>query len=59
MFSIHRKLFLALQKVQIFKITRPQVPFTRKKIPPSKFFDSPVTGVNPSTPYYYLENPDI
>ena len=30
-FSIHRKLVLALKKVRIFKITPPQVPFTQLK----------------------------
>ena len=41
MFSIHRKLFLALKKVQIVKITHFQVPFTQKKIPPVKFLILP------------------
>ena len=34
MFSIHRKQFLALKKVQIVQITPPQVLFNEKKIPP-------------------------
>ena len=38
MFSIHRNLFLALKKVQIIKITPPQVPITRQKnCLPAKF----------------------
>ena len=55
MFSIHKKLFLALKKIWIIKIFPPQVPLTQspsKKISPhSKIFYSS------STPYYYLENP--
>ena len=31
MLRIHRRLFLALKEVQVFKITSPQVPFTRWK----------------------------
>ena len=34
MLRIHRRLFLALKEVQVFKITSPQVPFTRWKNPP-------------------------
>ena len=38
MFIIHRKLFLALKKVQIVKITHPQVRITPlKNSPPVKF----------------------
>ena len=55
MFSIQKKLFLALKKVWIIKIFPPQVPLTQspsKKISPhSKISDSS------PTPYYYLENP--
>ena len=44
-FSIHRKLFSALKKLQIVKITPPQVRFTKeKKSTPSKISDSPPTG---------------
>ena len=50
MFIIHRKLFLALKKVQIVKITHPQVRITPlKNSPPVKF---PI----PPTPYCYFEN---
>ena len=42
MLSLLRKLFLALKKVRIVKISPPQVPFTWSKIPPSrKILDSP------------------
>ena len=37
MFSIHRRLFLALKKVRIVKTTHSQVPSIGKKIPPVKF----------------------
>ena len=59
MFSIHRKLFLALKKVRIIKITSHQVPFIQQKNlppPPSKISDSPPP---PPPPYHYLENPVI
>ena len=37
MFSIHKKLFLALKKVWVVKITHPQVPITWKKFPQQNF----------------------
>ena len=60
MFSIHRKLLLALKKVRIVKSTPPQVPSLSKKIPPSKISDSsqPMGGIFPPTPYRHLENPE-
>ena len=56
MFSIHRKLFLFLKKVRIFKITPSQVPFTwqnpspSKKSPPTpvKFLIPPFTALPPT-----------
>ena len=37
MFCIHRKVFLAVKKVRIVKITPPQVPSTQWKPLPAKF----------------------
>ena len=62
MFSIHTKLFLALKKVRIIKITPPQVPFTREAPSFIKISDShppPTTGggkftTHPSTPLHPL-----
>ena len=51
MLSIHRMLFLALKKVEIAKITPPQVLTTGWKNPPRKISDPP--------PYHYLENPAL
>ena len=49
MFSIHRKLNLALKKVWIMKITLPQVPTTPQKNCPSAIFDPPylLLGIYP------------
>ena len=42
MFSIYRKLFLALQRVQMLKINPSQVPTTpQKDFPPAKFLIPP------------------
>ena len=41
MFSSHRKLFLALKKVQIVKIIPPLVTTTQRKIPSAKFLIPP------------------
>ena len=41
MFCIHRKLFLSLKRVQIVKITPPQVTSNQQKTLPAKFLISP------------------
>ena len=51
MFSIYRKLFLALKKILILKITAPQVPFTQKKNSSSKISDFRPLGGNSLTPH--------
>ena len=52
MFSLLRKLFLALRKVGIVKIT-PQVPFVRLKIspPPPLAHLSKISDPHPPTPF--------
>ena len=52
MFSIHKKLFLALKKIWVVKIIHPQVTIPWKKIPPAKFPPPLYTH----TLYCYLEN---
>ena len=51
MLTIHRKLFLAVKKVQMIKISITQAPITPQKNIPSAIF------LIPPTPYCYLENP--
>ena len=52
MFSIHRKLFLALKKIRIVKITPPQVPFPSRQVPHwGNLHPTPTP-----TLYHYLEN---
>ena len=50
-------LFLALRKVQIFKMAPPQVPQPDENSPAAKFPSPPLWGEFSPTPYGYSENP--